>query len=222
MQSSLRHSSNLPTEWAILPRCHTICTLHPLLPRSRTHYLSRSDSYCLVGIAIMLFGVLYWAGWRIILPKVFGYELVPRKEVLNDGTVITLVRFLPFSNMPTTVLTCIPLVLSSKGQEGLSSPANVGHVVMYLFLCWCRYQYFPVTLNNGDMIIVLEVCSHILVRSTNWSVCLPVSFLALSTLTGMTSIAWMSLADNRRTHTISRLYTTFAMKQPDIVLWFAS
>jgi len=46
--------------------------------------------YCLVGIAIMVTGVLYWAGWRIILPKVFGYELVPRKEVLEDGTVITL------------------------------------------------------------------------------------------------------------------------------------
>ncbi|KAJ3555603.1 hypothetical protein NM688_g2483 [Phlebia brevispora] len=46
--------------------------------------------YCLVGIAIMVAGVLYWAGWRILLPKVFGYELVPRKETLRDGTVITL------------------------------------------------------------------------------------------------------------------------------------
>ncbi|KAI0078614.1 high affinity methionine permease [Panus rudis PR-1116 ss-1] len=45
--------------------------------------------YCLVGIAIMATGVLWWAGWRILLPKVFGYELVPRKEVLEDGTVIT-------------------------------------------------------------------------------------------------------------------------------------
>ena len=54
-------------------------------------------SYCLVGIAIMLFGVLYWAGWRIILPQVFGYELVPRKETLEDGTVVTLVRLLIFS-----------------------------------------------------------------------------------------------------------------------------
>lgn len=39
----------------------------------------------------MVTGVLYWAGWRILLPKVFGYELVPRKETLDDGTVITLV-----------------------------------------------------------------------------------------------------------------------------------
>ena len=40
----------------------------------------------------MAAGVIYWAGWRILLPKVFGYELVPRKETLSDGTVITLVR----------------------------------------------------------------------------------------------------------------------------------
>ncbi|KAJ8514783.1 hypothetical protein ONZ45_g7728 [Pleurotus djamor] len=46
--------------------------------------------YCLVGIGIMWLGVFYWATWRVILPKVFGYELVPRKEVLEDGTVVTL------------------------------------------------------------------------------------------------------------------------------------
>ncbi|KAI0338061.1 amino acid transporter [Trametopsis cervina] len=46
--------------------------------------------YCLVGIAVMAAGVLYWAAWRIVLPKVFGYELIPRKEKLADGTVITL------------------------------------------------------------------------------------------------------------------------------------
>ncbi|KAG2034092.1 amino acid transporter [Suillus americanus] len=45
--------------------------------------------YCLVGIAIMFAGVLYWAAWRVILPKVFGYEFVPRKERLDDGTVVT-------------------------------------------------------------------------------------------------------------------------------------
>ncbi|KAG1823761.1 amino acid transporter [Suillus subaureus] len=45
--------------------------------------------YCLVGIAIMFVGVLYWAAWRVILPKVFGYEFVPRKERLDDGTVVT-------------------------------------------------------------------------------------------------------------------------------------
>ena len=44
-----------------------------------------------MGIGVMLVGVAYWAGWRILLPKVFGYELVPRKEKLEDGTVVTLV-----------------------------------------------------------------------------------------------------------------------------------
>ncbi|KAI0044682.1 high affinity methionine permease [Auriscalpium vulgare] len=46
--------------------------------------------YCLVGIGVMLFGVTYWAAWRVVLPRVFGYELVPRKDVLSDGTVVTL------------------------------------------------------------------------------------------------------------------------------------
>ncbi|KAF8835791.1 amino acid transporter [Paxillus ammoniavirescens] len=50
----------------------------------------RNCRYCLVGIGVLGFGVLYWAAWRIILPKVFGYELVPRKDVLEDGTVVTL------------------------------------------------------------------------------------------------------------------------------------
>jgi L-type amino acid transporter 9 len=48
--------------------------------------------YCLVGIAIMLAGVAYWAVWRVVLPRVFGYALVPRKEVLEDGTVVNVVR----------------------------------------------------------------------------------------------------------------------------------
>ncbi|KAH9980758.1 high affinity methionine permease [Russula compacta] len=46
--------------------------------------------YCLVGIAIMIFGVLYWAIWQLVLPHVFKFRLVPRKEVLEDGTVVTL------------------------------------------------------------------------------------------------------------------------------------
>lgn len=39
----------------------------------------------------MVVGVLYWAAWRIV-PRWFGVEYVPRKEVLADGTVVTLVR----------------------------------------------------------------------------------------------------------------------------------
>ncbi|KAA1475064.1 amino acid transporter [Dentipellis sp. KUC8613] len=51
--------------------------------------------YCLVGIAIMVSGVLYWAAWRVLLPRVFRYELEPRKESLADGTVVTVVRSSP-------------------------------------------------------------------------------------------------------------------------------
>jgi len=44
--------------------------------------------YCLVGIAIIGLGVIYWAVWRIVLPKIFGYELIPTKVVLGDGTIV--------------------------------------------------------------------------------------------------------------------------------------
>lgn len=56
-----------------------------------------STRYCLVGIGIMLFGVIYWAVWRVVLPKVFGYELVPTKVVLDDGTTVNVVRISVFS-----------------------------------------------------------------------------------------------------------------------------
>ena len=47
--------------------------------------------YCLVGIGVLLSGILYWAIWTIVLPNIFKYELVPRKEILSDGTVVTVV-----------------------------------------------------------------------------------------------------------------------------------
>ena len=47
--------------------------------------------YCLIGIAVMMFGVLYWAVWKLALPYVFKFRLVPRKELLHDGTVVVLV-----------------------------------------------------------------------------------------------------------------------------------
>jgi L-type amino acid transporter 9 len=47
--------------------------------------------YCLVGIAVLMLGVLYWAIWKLVLPYVFKFRLVPSKEVLRDGTVVTLV-----------------------------------------------------------------------------------------------------------------------------------
>ena len=50
------------------------------------------DRYCLVGIGVLFAAVGYWAVWRILLPKLFGYELVPEKQKLKDGTVVALVR----------------------------------------------------------------------------------------------------------------------------------
>ena len=46
--------------------------------------------YPLVGIGVITLGLLYWAAWRL-LPGWLGYELVPRKWTLKDGTAVTLV-----------------------------------------------------------------------------------------------------------------------------------
>ncbi|THG96884.1 hypothetical protein EW145_g7702 [Phellinidium pouzarii] len=48
--------------------------------------------YCLVGIGVLLAGIAYWAVWRIVLPRVFRYELFPTKETLSDGTVVTVFK----------------------------------------------------------------------------------------------------------------------------------
>ena len=50
--------------------------------------------YCLVRIAVMVLGVIYWTVWRVVLPKIFGYELVPNKVILDDGTIVNVVRSL--------------------------------------------------------------------------------------------------------------------------------
>ena len=42
----------------------------------------------------MICGIIYWAIWRIVLPKIFGYKLVPTKVVLEDGTFVNIVRLL--------------------------------------------------------------------------------------------------------------------------------
>ena len=47
--------------------------------------------YCLIGIIVLMSGGFYWAVWKLVLPYVFKFRLVPRKEVLEDGTVVTLV-----------------------------------------------------------------------------------------------------------------------------------
>jgi hypothetical protein len=54
--------------------------------------------YCIIGISVMILGVLYWAVWRLVLPHIFGFRLVSRKEVLEDGTVVTLVSISQISH----------------------------------------------------------------------------------------------------------------------------
>ena len=44
--------------------------------------------YPIVGIAVLVGGVVYWALWWVVLPKVGGYSLVPRHEKLSDGTSV--------------------------------------------------------------------------------------------------------------------------------------
>jgi hypothetical protein len=72
--------------------------------------------YCLIGIAILAFGVLYWAVWQLVLPYVFKFRLVPRKEVLEDGTVVTLVSQLTGFSVEWPGLT-MNSVLPRKGDE---------------------------------------------------------------------------------------------------------
>lgn len=38
-----------------------------------------------VGVGVLLLGVVYWAGWTKILPRVGGYKVVVEREVLEDG-----------------------------------------------------------------------------------------------------------------------------------------
>lgn len=44
--------------------------------------------YPIVGIAVLLFGVVYWAVWRKALPKIGGFSWFERTEALADGTVV--------------------------------------------------------------------------------------------------------------------------------------
>jgi hypothetical protein len=85
---------------------------------------SRAFRYCIVGIGVMLLGVLYWFVWRVGLPKVFGYELVPRKEKLEDGTVVTLVRNCYSYPRPRMRLIPFPAVLEGESPVMESTVAK--------------------------------------------------------------------------------------------------
>lgn len=45
--------------------------------------------YPIVGIAILIGGVLYWTIWRVVLPKVGGFQWVRKTDTLSHGTVYT-------------------------------------------------------------------------------------------------------------------------------------
>lgn len=64
----------------------------------------------------MVFGIVYWAVWRIVLPKVFKYELVPTKAALKDGTVVTVVRR-PINACAVCQAAELFSVRSSKGRS---------------------------------------------------------------------------------------------------------
>ncbi len=36
----------------------------------------------------MILGVVYWAVWRVVWPRLRGFEWVERKDSLRDGTVV--------------------------------------------------------------------------------------------------------------------------------------
>ena len=75
----------------------------------------------------MIFGVLYWFVWRVVFPKVFGYELVPRKEELGDGTVVTVVSQLPFFGIEMGFLTRLWFRLVVLDEENLMIMNLRGH-----------------------------------------------------------------------------------------------
>ena len=64
----------------------------------------------------MILGVIYWAVWRVILPKIFGYELVPNKVVLDDGTVVNVVRSLYHHSFLDVWLTIICILYFSLDE----------------------------------------------------------------------------------------------------------
>ncbi|OHW96965.1 methionine permease, partial [Colletotrichum incanum] len=46
-------------------------------------------TYAIVGASILAGGVIYWYMWTVLIPKMRGYKIEEREEVLKDGTSIT-------------------------------------------------------------------------------------------------------------------------------------
>ncbi|RFU27127.1 hypothetical protein B7463_g9211, partial [Scytalidium lignicola] len=45
--------------------------------------------YPIVGMAVLVAGAVYWFLWRIVWPRLGGFEWIERKGELKDGTVVT-------------------------------------------------------------------------------------------------------------------------------------
>jgi hypothetical protein len=90
----------------------------------------------------MFFGAFYWAAWRIILPKLGNYKLIPGKETLNDGTVVTIVRthLRVFS---------APLMLCYSSLMKNWTSASSHSVTQYLFCNFMASGYHLGLLCNG-------------------------------------------------------------------------
>ncbi|KAI0400833.1 methionine permease [Xylaria palmicola] len=52
-------------------------------------------TYAVVGVGIIVFGLLYWLVWTVILPRLGGYTLQEKEDVLDDGTTITMLARVP-------------------------------------------------------------------------------------------------------------------------------
>ncbi|KAI0550205.1 methionine permease [Xylaria curta] len=52
-------------------------------------------TYAVVGVGVVVFGVLYWLIWTVILPRLGGYTLEEKEDVLDDGTTVTVLARVP-------------------------------------------------------------------------------------------------------------------------------
>jgi len=83
----------------------------------------------------MVLGVIYWAVWRVVLPKISGYELVPNKVVFNDGTVVNVVRsffyhsFGCMTDHPPFFSKNYSLTESKNRLQHMMFTFNIGHII---------------------------------------------------------------------------------------------
>ncbi|KAI1790090.1 high affinity methionine permease [Ganoderma leucocontextum] len=92
--------------------------------------------YCLVGIAVLATGVIYWAAWRIV-PKWFGYKFVPKRRRS------AMARWSPCSHPKRSTNTPLPpirpndistLCMRFFNGDVQSEPSNTG----FLDVLWRR------------------------------------------------------------------------------------